>query len=1199
MRMPFLSWRLLRIEGLVAYMRSAAAFLLLFGCLSVARADVTGVISGTVTDQSGGAVARASVILRNSNIGVDRQAPTDTDGHYEFLSVPIGSGFEIDIEKKGFATSRQSGITLTVNQQLEVDFHLQIGSVLQKVEVSGQVVQVETTSTQLGNVITSHEVVALPLNGRSYTDLLSLQPGVVPITSSSAAVERLPSGNLDPGTFSVNGGRENGNSFLINGGDVNESRDNGASIVPTLDAIAEFRMLTNNYDAEYGKFAGGIVNVVTKEGANSFHGDLFEFLRNDLLDARNYFEPTRGNFKQNQFGGNIGGHILKDRLFFFTDYQGTRQVFGINNGTVTVPSLSERDGDFSDVSSRGLPSLSGLVTGSNAAGAFAQTLSSRLGYPVTAGEPYWTSGCNTLAQAQAGMCVFPGQVIPQSAWSPAATGLLKFIPEATGYENGIPTWSSAAENQITRDDKWGERIDWVRNQSDTWSYYYSFDDSSVLNPYAGGNVPGFAGLTPSRGQQANVRDAHTLGSSAVNTLTLNYTRYAIHAGLPTSSELGNPANFGFVSGGLGLVPSASQYSGVPSVELTGAYSASFGVPTFISRQVDNTFQISDTYQKVISSHTLTFGTDLRYYQVNTRQNIIPNGLFQFSGAETGNDFADFLIGAPSQFNEASPQLQNVRSKYLSGFGQDSFKVSPSLTVNYGLRWEASEPYYDEEGMLMTFVPGKQSVLFPNAPTGWVFPGDPGIPSTVSPTRWNNLAPRFGLAYSPSAANGLLGKMFGGPGKTSIRMGGGIFYTSFEELIANYEVGDAPFGNFYESGVPVYLEEPFKSRVNADNPGQRFPSPIHTATPAQPNPVSFLQYVPISTSQVWQTNNVLPYVEQFNFTVQRQLPSSTVLTVGYVGSLGRHLIGQEDFNPGNPQKCLHIAALFAAAAQPGGCGPFGEDSIYSIDGQTFYGTRPYSVTSGRYLPEGQLDFSTEPAMGTFATSNYNALQVSLEKRAGRATFLAAYTYSKSLDDTSGFVGPYVNPYNPKLSVALSSFNMTQDFVVSYNYEFPSARSLPDVARALVGGWEISGITRFSTGLPVPITQSGDLSLCGCPGSDVDKPNYLGGPIQFYNPRNSPTHQYFSTDEFTSETLGVAGNANRSFFSGPGLNNWDIALHRIISIREGLRLELRGEFFNAFNHAQFMTPTGNYNSATFGDITAARDPRIGQVALKVLF
>jgi hypothetical protein len=441
-------------------------------------------------------------------------------------------------------------------------------------------------------------------------------------------------------------------------------------------------------------------------------------------------------------------------------------------------------------------------------------------------------------------------------------------------------------------------------------------------------------------------------------------------------------------------------------------------------------------------------------------------------------------------------------------------------------------------------------------------------------------------------------------KTSIRAGAGIFYTSFEELIANYEVGDAPFGNFYNSAVPVYFEEPFKSRSTTNDPGQRFPSLINLPG----TPVNFDQYLPIGGSQTWDPHNVLPYVDQFNLNIQRELPGAMILTVGYVGSLGRHLVAQRDFNPGDPALCLSVSQPSQVASGSPTCGPNAEAQVFQrSDGQYVAGTGPYSVTSGRNLPKTP-DFVNIPDMATIANSSYNALQAGLQRKAGPLTFLVGYTYSKSMDLSSGFIGPYVNPYHSSSSWALSSFNMTHNFVVSYSYNLPFQRltgASTGVAHALLNGWTLSGVTRFATGQPVRIFQSGDYALCGCGGSlvDVDKPNYLGG-LRFLNPRTSGG-LYFSPDAFASEAgpqntnWGHAGDSSRAFFSGPGINDWDVALHRSIPFGERVAAEFRAEFFNVFNHAQFQQVEGDFSAANFGAVTSALPPRIGQIALKITF
>ena len=1165
------------------------------------RADVTGTILGTIADPSGAAVPGAKVTLSNAGTGFNRQTTTDSTGFYEFLSVPVGENYAVEVEVSGFRKSTQTGIKLLVNQRYRADFQLAVGEITQSVEVSASPVQVESTSTQLGDVIEDRKMTNLPLNGRSYIDLLGLQAGVVPITSDVQFTDRPIGGTGGAGNVSVNGQRESANAFLVNGGDVEEGRNNGASIVPTLDSIQEFRLVTNSFDAEYGRFSGAIVNAVTKSGNNDFHGTAFEFLRNEKLDARNFFDPQKGVFKRNQFGGVFGGPILKNRLFFFGDYQGTRESRGLSSGNILVPSLLNRTGDFSDVEATGFSDLKGRVRGDSVAGngTFDEALSQRLGYAVTSGEPYWEAGCNTLADAQAGRCVFPGRVIPQRAWSPVSAATLKFVPTPTGTLAGQPFFATSAEKQTVHDDKWGLRVDLTHKQTGDWSIYYHYDDSTVLRPFPAftSNVPGFPAETPQRGQQANLSNTFTLGPTAVNEARINFTRLALTLNKP-SAGLGEVADFGYKSGGLGILSTDPTLEGVPPNGLFGATGLSFGLPDGTTGQFNNSFQGLDNFSKIVGKHTVKFGGEFRYIQINERNTYAQNGYFEFYGNETGSDFADYLIGAPDLFIQSSRQFLDSRTKYAGVYGQDTYKIKPNVTLNYGLRWEVSQPFYDTQGKIQAFVPGLQSQVYPDAPRGWVFPGDPGIPKTLAPTDRNNFAPRVGLAYSPGFSDGFLGKVFGGPGKTSIRAAYGIYYTAIEDLTLFFEVGDAPFGLFYVSPTEVYLEEPYRDRRRGNNPGQRFPFTIPPpgATGIWP------QFQPVSSSPGFQVNNVLPYAEHFNFSIERQIKGSMILRLGYVGTQGHHLIAQTSFNPGSAARCLEIRRILGSDE---GCGPGGQDQIYDLNGDGIltpgvdaFGTRPFSVTSGRYVGDGLLDFANNNYSTTIANSAYHAFQLSFEKRAGDLRLLGAYTWSKSLDNASGF-GDTINPFNHRVSRALSSFDLTHNFVVSYNYDLPFHRLAPSrgAARKLLEGWRINGITRFTTGLPITMGASGDHSLCGCGG--VDRPNYNGQPVRFFNPRASETHDYFSTDQFSEEELGVPGNASRRFIHGPGLNNWDFSIHKSTKIGEKLAVEFRVELFNVFNHAQFMNPTGNLSSGNFGRVTGARDPRIGQFALKFIF
>ena len=1137
------------------------------------KASVTGSISGTVADPTGAAVPGAKVTLHNPDTGFRQEATTGADGNYEFLVVPVGEHYSIDVEANGFKPYTETGITLLVNQRLRADAQLTLGTEKQAVEVSAQAVQVETRATQIGDVIGSQKMLSLPLNGRSYIDLLGLQAGVINQTTNRQLKDRPVAGDGITGNFSVNGGREASNGFLVNGGSVEEARNNGVGLVPNLDSIQEFRVLTNAFDAEYGGFSGATVNVVTKSGTNSLHGSMFEFFRNGDLDSRNFFDIQRGVFNRNQFGGTVGGPIRKDRWFIFGDYQGTRQSRGQSTGLITVPTLAQRGGDVS-----ALLDPTALVKGDNIPGngTMEDVLSQRLGYTVTNGEHYYFPGCTSTSQ-----CVFPNGIIPTKAWDPVAAATLKFIP-SPNY--GDSQFSAASSKLHLGDDKFSVRSDYNTQRLGNWSAYYSFDNTSLTNPFpgTGANVPGFAAGSPQRAQQAVLSNTRNFGSNKVNEARIAFLRLAVDQLVPEGG-LGDIASFGFPKAPLGLIPDPFR-EGVPTIGLANM-GVTFGLPNCQAAQFNNTYQAGDNFSMVRGRHTLKFGGETRQLQFNVRGRP-QNGAYTFAGGETGSDFADFLLGAPDNYNQAGRSHFDGRSWYGGLYVQDSYKVRPNVTLNYGVRWEFSQWFRDSGPKIGCPIQalhfGVQSVLFPTAPEGLLCPGDPGVPSGLAPDRYNNFAPRVGLAYSPGFTNGVLGKLFGGPGKSSIRASYGMFYTTLEGLTQFYEVGDAPSNLYYNAPTQVYLDLPFKARRSSNDPGQRFPFTTDPAT------INFAQFLPIGGSPGFDYRAKTPYAHHYDFSIQRQIASSSLLTIAYVGTEGHHLIVQREANPGNAALCLATPT----------CGPFGEDSIYTLpNGQSVNGTRPYSVTSGRFLNQGRLDFSNNDFTSTIANSVYNSLQITFEKRVGDVRLLGAYTWSKSIDNDSA-LNEMVNPFNERLSRAISSFDVPHNFVVSYIWDLPFGRlTSSSLGKTLLGGWSLSGITRFATGLPVTMRETDDGSLCGCGG--VDYPNYNDQPIQKFEPRASATHQYFGTSPFSPEIVGIPGNSARRFFYGPGINNFDLALHKAVRFKEKVDLEYRAEFFNAFNHAQFMTPQGNVNSSTFGDVTAARDPRIIQMALKLGF
>lgn len=1190
--------------------RRVKPFQILFGLFVVlasiplsvlsAQAGVGGNITGTVTDPSGAVVIGAMVTAINAETGIRRSIATDAKGFYSFPGLPVGR-YDLEIESSGLRPYRRTEIAIDANSAVTVDAVLEVGARSDVVTVTENQLQVETSSTQIGDVITGGQMTTVPLDGRSFTDLLALQPGVTPVTSvTSETVQDVgasvlaPSGDLNPGTISINGQREFANSFLVNGSDVEEDVNMGAAVVPNLDSIAEFRILTNNFDAEYGEFSGGQINVVTKSGNNAFHGDAFEFARNTDLDARNYFSPTRGAFDQNQFGGTFGGPIRKSKIFFFSDYQGTRSTQGIDTGQIPVPSLQDRMGNLSDLASSFLTTdANGNVVPSTVSGPYwANLLSQRLGYTVSTGEPYYTPGCTSAN------CVFPGATIPQKAWSAPATNLLQYIPSPN---NANGTFSTSAFNETLRDDKGAYRLD-ANTGWGLLTAYYFLDDWSQNNPYpvaqGGANVPGFNALYTGRSQLLNLGDTKTLSASAVNEFRFSYMRDANDLGKPIGGVGVSLASQGFAvgQGTPGIVPLSPKTEGIESV---GFNSFTFGTNTNELRQWGNTFQWLDNFTKVLGTHTLKFGGEFHYDQVNVNAIAQFNGSFLFFGTETGSDFADFLLGIPSQYNQSQLQPFYGRNKYAGIYGQDSWRIARNLTLNYGLRWDRIEPWYEKYNQIATFVPGKQSVVFPGAPAGIIYPTDPGVPRTLAPPGNLDFAPRIGLAYSPSAADeGLLAKILGGPGKTSVRASYGMFYTAIEALTIGVMSANAPYGTTYTSPAPPLFATPFITAATGQNLGQYFPvalAPLNSSA-SHPDPnINWSQFEPITGLPNYPTTNRIPYTDEYMLSLERGLGASTVLDLDYVGTQGHHLLVLEEANPGNPSLCLFLSNPANLAPGQTPCGPFGEDSTYiTSTGQIYQGTRG---------PLGS-NFGSDANQATIGNSNYNALQITLRHSSKHLNVLAGYTFSKSEDQSSN-VGEEVNPLNPSLSKALSAFDVEHNFVVSYSYQLPLEILFHSTNR-WTEGWEISGITHFSTGLPVTLINYGDNSLFGSEPNGinnfgVDEPDYTGAPLELNpNPRNG--RAYFNTAAFTQNALGTPGDARRRFFFGPGMDNYDIALLKNIRLTESKSLQFRLEGFNVFNHAQFFGPLavdGNIASPTFGQVVSAAAPRLVQLGAKFFF
>jgi hypothetical protein len=1144
---------------------------------TTALAQVSGGISGTVKDSTGGVVPGVTVTATNVSLGTPFTVTTDGTGFYSLPKLPVGR-YDLLIQIDGFKPQKRDNVSVDADAQLQVNATLEVGEQSETVTITASQIRVETVSTQLGEVVPAQTMTTLSLNGRSYTDLLAIQPGVIPastIQSNSVIMAGVtgtvaPSGGLNAGNVSVSGQRETANGFFVNGGDVQEHMNGGTSVVPNLDSIEEFRVLTNNFDPQYGNYNGGIVNVITKSGSDVFHGGAFEFFRNTALDARNYFSPERAAFNQNQPGGTLGGPLKKGTLFFFADYQATRTTQGIETGLIPVPSLAERSGNFAGLADR----LTGSVNGQY----WANLLAQKLGHPVFPGERYYTPGCTSPSQ-----CVLPNAVIPGQAWSTPAQRLLQYLPVPNV---GGSQFSTGAFARTVRDDKASFRID-GNSRFGLMSGYYFVDDYRLDNPYpgqqGGANVPGFDALTLGRAQLLSFGTNTVLGTSGVNEFHASFMRNANDVGVPNGGRGVSLASQGFVTGQgtPGIVVQAPQLEGVENIAFD---TFTMGVTITGVNQINTTLNFSDTVSRVLGPHTVKFGGQFQFGQVELDPNATFNGTFTFAGTETGSDFADFVLGIPSNYIQSTGGVFHLRNRYGALFAQDSWRIHPKVTFNYGLRWDVMQPWYERDNQIQTIVAGQQSVVFPGAPLGLVVPGDPGVARGLSPTRWGNVSPRVGIAYAPSE-------------KTSMRASYGLFYTAFQGLSAGIMYGVPPYGYNYLSPAPPLFATPFITAADGTDNGQRFPGPPPPLGASASQPVTnfnWSNYLPVNADPFFANDNNTPYSENYMFSIQRELAPNMVATASYVGSRGHNLLVIRQANPGNPALCLSVSQPGQVAPGSPTCGPFAENGVFiTRDGQVINGTRG---------PLGS-NYGTVTRQETTGYSRYNALELNVHYTRPTVSILAGYTLGKSVDVASN-IGEQVNPFDIRLSEAPSAFDMRHNFVISYTYDVPFGR-LFGRHNVWTEGWTFAGTTRFTSGFPVTLYDSSDNSLLGTFGNGVnnnllDTPNVTAGPL---NINHDPAQgSAFNTSLFSGASPGQLGNAPRRFFYGPGIDNFDMTLIKNVRWYGSRTLQVRVEAFNVFNHPQFYgagAVDGNIASRTFGQIVSAAPPRLVQIAAKFGF
>jgi Carboxypeptidase regulatory-like domain len=1148
-----------------------------------------GRLLGRVADPSGAVLANVKVTLVNEATGVSRDTQTNASGDYVFLEVPVGN-YRVEFELSGFKKDIRRDVTLELNQVANLNVTLQIGQAKEVVEVTSEAPLVDTTSTQLGAVVNDRAVSQLPLNARDTYQFLQLQPGVMSTVGSSNSIVY---GSDKAGAVSVNGGRGRANNFSVNGGDANDLFVNLPTVQPSPDSIEEFRVLTNTFDAEYGRNSGSVVNVVTKSGTNNFHGNVYEFFRNTVLNANPYcltavdsIPCDKPQFNQNQFGGTFGGPIVKDRTFFFTSYEGRRIRQGIPSPLVFVPTASERPSatqPFADFSSESI--FPGTLTN-----AFA--LNQRPNCTTALGS------APNIPDGQLYSDLFPGNSIPLGCLDPTAVDLLQFVPTPHNNSDKLVT----APVQPTRADQFTVRFDHRINNKQNLSVYYYFTDDHTIFPFAqfqaaGANVPGFGSTTNDRYQQWNISHTWTISNTTINEFRFNYNREgqktfqqpvfttsvqnscppapswllaAFPSGVPCFSD-GTQAN------PLGIHPNLGpKFEGVPFIQVSGGFTIGNNGEGQLP-QVGNSFQWSDSISKIVGNHSLKFGGDVRRQRFDQTLYFDVNGEFfvdETSTSSTLGDtaFSDYMLGLPGSYGQGSAQVENVRSTGFYLFAQDSWKIKPNLTLNYGLRWELNTPIADVSHHVQTFRPGQQTKIYPCQldptvdaalvaqygstdcsptgpagavfPTGLVLPGDSGVPTALTQTYYKAFAPRIGIAWSPGAS-----------GKTSIRTGWGLFYNPIEQLVLEQFSAEPPFGG---STFPAntLFNEPFLDQSGSFSYPNPFGLPeLHgfngILNPPRGQPVDWAMFRPILLFGQFQPHMRSQYSAQYNLTIQRELTRDMKFEIGYVGSQGHRLLATHDINFGNPQTCLDLNNISNLTGDSSlACGQFFADSAFAItageipsgvklhlpNGQVvtgpnaqpigLVGLRKYSSPQckpiGGWDPVNQVwtngcpadgipVFSSIFAQDTIANSAYNSLQASLEKRFSHGLqFTAAYTFGKSFDQASSFEG-ILNPIDPRISRSLSTFDARHRIVFSYYWELP-LRKYSGATGKLLNGWALSGITTFQTGFPVRIQSLADNELMYSFDFELPGEPAQIGPFRKMRPQSNNNY-FFDPNSFT--------------------------------------------------------------------------------------
>jgi hypothetical protein len=1145
-------------KGRRVFVASVLGLLMSLGLVVIVHAQgITGTIRGAVDDSSGAAIPGATVKITNTATGVSRTATTGNDGTFVVTLLPPGT-YIAEVSKGGFKTYTQTNIAVTAASTYVMNAVLQVGAVAQTVEVKAAPIQIDKTTMQLGGQLAGTAVTDFPLLNQNWLSLQQTLPGVV------ASSDRF-------GTFATNGNRTQSNDFMINGTDANDLPLNtplGGGVLPlNPDSIQEVKVVDSSSNPEYGRSSGATENVVTKSGTNSFHGSAFDYYRTTGFNARSFFQPTTPPYHQHQFGATVGGPVLHNKLFFFFSYEGVRNAVGASAST-TVFTHAERGGDWSSSVSK----LAGTdVSPFPLFGDLNSPCPVSGGNQCSAGTPYST--------------LFSTGVIPTQDFNPVSVSLMnKYVPDL-----GSNTLYAFANNSTNTADQYTGRMDLHPTSSDSlWFYFFvqPLTGASVL-PFTGATVPGFGSLTAQNFYRYTLDETHILNSHMVNEFRIGWQRFHFLAVVPQTPTL--PSSAGFT----GITPQDPAGAGIPSISLTGFFALGFS-RNGPQPRIDDTGELSDNFSYATGQHNIRLGTDIRRSTVYNPFFFLNGGSFSFGGSgtfSTGLPGVDYLLGIPDSYGQSSGSIINARGWMIYNYLQDQWQMRRNLTLTYGIGWQIATPLtdlYNNGVAINAFAPGKQSTVFPTAPTGLLFPGDQGINSSggVS-TKFNNFGPRLGFAYSPTS-------------KLVVRGGWGIYYNQAEEELTLQNLLAPPFslidGGVGDLGLSPSFTAPFTTVNPADvcvancgNPTNSSNPPVIAAAASIPNkypftppkpgsPVDFGFYEPFSLN-VTSLNWNLPYVMNMNLTTQYQLTHTTVVTLSYVGSLGRKLEGTLEANPYNVQSYLNWCdpadiGNYTAQANSSAC----------VKGRTF-GFYHHNIGT---IADSTI-FSSVGTQSTYLTSNYNSLQLTVEKAMSHGLYLrGAYTYSHALDYGSSYENSngLVNPFNYATAYGDSTYDARHRLVLAYQYNIPNW-SFGVLPRRLTNGWGFSGITTFQTGFPIPLSES-DYRSYACSAAATfygcwDRPNVVGTVTQLGNPRTSANHAWFNKSAYAPENYGTIGNAGRNLpFHGPGINTWDFSFWKNTSFTEDTQLQLRVDLFNMWNHANFANPSGNVNSGTFGEI-----------------